>query len=127
MDYHERQPYAVMIGVLFLPFDSCDDANEAAKNEESGVSSFGAAVKYFRNRITRATPHDVPDMFERFFIGLYEADGATRGTVAFYDVARPKPPRNRRPKNAEVMGFSAVIDEIRRTYDERNNPPFGWA
>lgn len=26
--YHKRQPYAVMIGVLCLPFDSCDDAQE---------------------------------------------------------------------------------------------------
>ena len=25
--YHKRQPYAVMIGVLFLPFDSCADAS----------------------------------------------------------------------------------------------------
>jgi hypothetical protein len=27
-DYHQRQPYAVLAGVLFLPFDSCDDGNK---------------------------------------------------------------------------------------------------
>src|SRR5581483_11269463 len=30
--YHKRQPYAVMIGVLFLPFDSCTDGRVEASS-----------------------------------------------------------------------------------------------
>ena len=29
-DYHERQPYAVLIAVIFLPLDSCDDGGRSA-------------------------------------------------------------------------------------------------
>src|SRR5260370_32262315 len=39
--YHKRQPYAVMVGVLFLPFDSCDDGKKEA-------SSFGAWLRHLR-------------------------------------------------------------------------------
>src|SRR5207237_4749262 len=27
MDYHKRQPYSVLVGVVFVPVDSCDDGN----------------------------------------------------------------------------------------------------
>ena len=33
--YHQRQPYAVLVAVLMLPFEACDDG------EESRPSSFG--------------------------------------------------------------------------------------
>jgi len=39
--YHKRQPYAVMLGVLFLPFDSCRDG-------KAGPSSFGSWVRHLR-------------------------------------------------------------------------------
>ena len=38
--YHKRQPYAVMVGVLFLPLDSCDDARGG-----NASSSFGSWVR----------------------------------------------------------------------------------
>ncbi len=124
MDYHERQPYAVLAGVLFLPADACGDATKATKDEEAGTSSFGAAVKYFRIRAPRMSPREASDLFERFFVGTYELE---RDTVAFYDVNRPRPPRDRPPAGKEVLSLDEVLDEILRTYDERNNPPFTWA
>lgn len=128
MDYHQRQPFAVLAGLLFLPFDACDDAGvEGTTPEENGVSSFGSSVKYFRNRITRARPEDPADLFERFFIGLHEADGATRGHLVFYDVARDRPPRNRRPVSKETLSLPEVLEQIRKTYDDRNNPPFDFS
>ncbi|MBA3591739.1 hypothetical protein [Methylibium sp.] len=39
--YHKRQPYAVMVGVLFLPFDSCRDARTTNTS-----SSFGSWVRH---------------------------------------------------------------------------------
>lgn len=126
-DYHQRQPYSVLVAVLFLPIDSCDDAGRAPGGDESGVSSFGAAVKRFRYRAHRERPQDDIDLFERFFIGLYEHANAERyGETMFMDVMRP-PPRDRRPVPTEALTLEQVIDEIVSTYNERNDPPFTWA
>ena len=38
-DYHQRQPYTVLIGVLFLPVDSCDDARKTKKGSASKPAS----------------------------------------------------------------------------------------
>ena len=37
LGYHKRQPFAVMVGVLCLPFDSCDDGKRASKTEDAVV------------------------------------------------------------------------------------------
>jgi hypothetical protein len=122
MDYHMRQPYAVLAAVLFLPWDACEDAG-SGRGEESGVSSFGAAVRYFRVRAPRPDPDDPPDLFEAMWVALY--DGATN--CVFYSVSRPGPPKNRAPRDDEVEDLAQVVDSIRATYDARNNPPFKWA
>jgi hypothetical protein len=128
MDYHQRQPYAVLVGLLFLPVDACDDAGEGkGEDANQGISSFGAAVRFFRNRRTPRPSHDdEPDMFERFFVGLYDHDGPTRGELRFFDVMAA-PPRARRPRPDETFGLSDVATQIRATYDARNNPLFEWA
>jgi hypothetical protein len=120
-DYHQRQPYAVLVGALFLPVGSCDDAAQG-RSQEQNVSSFGAAAKFFRIRANRQGPRDDVDLFERFFIGLYE----DTGEALFFDVTRP-PPRNRRPHASECLDFDGFITEIVRTYRGRNDPPFHWA
>lgn len=121
-DYHQRQPYAVLVGVLFLPLSSCNDAGKA-RGEEPRASSFGAAVKFFRNRANRTGPRDDVDLFERFFVALYGASGEH---ACFFDATRP-PPRARRPHGAECIDFEGFIAEIVKTYRERNDPPFQWA
>ena len=115
-DYHERQPWAVMIAVIFLPADSVDDARV-------DVSSFGAAVQVFRNRAGRTSPQHAPVLFERVFIGLYEIDPERFGSVAFFAVTRP-PPKSGRPRT--TLSFEGLIDEITATYDARNAPAFEW-
>ena len=67
VDYHVRQPWAVLEGVLFLPLDACDDGDGAP-------SSFGQAIRIFRHRAGREGPEDPPELFERFFVGLYDFD-----------------------------------------------------
>ena len=115
-DYHERQPYAVMIAVVFLPADACDDAL-------TGVSSFGAAVQIFRNRAGRHSHEDAPMLFERVFIGLYETAENAFGEVGFFDVMTP-PPRRGRPR--VMLDMDELVGEIVATYDHRNAPPFLW-
>jgi hypothetical protein len=126
IDYHQRQPYSILVGLLVLPFDSCDDAG-GGTTWEAGISSFGAAVRHFRrNRVLRLQPDDPLELFEGFFVGLYEHEGLEAGSLVFFDVM-DKPPRDRRPTADEVMTLDEVVTCIRTIYDSRNNPPFEWA
>lgn len=121
-DYHKRQPYAVLVAVLFLPESSCTDGGKGTGDEE-GISSFGRAVQYFRHRADRRTPSDDPETFERFFIGLYSREPAAS---LFFDVMNP-PPKNRKPARTACFTFERVLEEIRDTYDARNKIRFDWA
>lgn len=124
-DYHQRQPYAVLVAVIFLPVDSCDDAG-AGVGKEQGITSFGACVRYFRPRANRRVPKNDVDLFERVFIALYERENPRRGEAVFFDVMTA-PPKNRRPRTDEIITFGDFIEQIKLTYDERNDPPFKWA
>jgi hypothetical protein len=117
-DYHERQPYATMVAVIFLPLASCMDGSE------KDPSSFGAAIRMFRHRAGREKANDSHMLFERVFIGLYDTEPATLGDTLFLDVMTPPPWRG---KPTEALTFDAVIKEIVSVYDSRNNPAFTWA
>jgi hypothetical protein len=119
-DYHDRQPYAVMIALIFLPIDSCDDGEARS----TAPSSFGQAVQIFRMRSGREKPTDAALLFERVFIGLYDHAPESYGSVRFFDVNKP-PPKRGRPTN--LMTLPQMIDEIIKAYDERNSPKFVWA
>jgi hypothetical protein len=123
-DYHQRQPYSVLIGVLFLPIASCDDASKPGKKAEREKSSFGRAVESFRPRAGRGTPRDDVDLFEQFFVAVYDEKS---GETCFFDVKDKPPPRNRRPRSEECRSFEEFIQDVIKTYDKRNNPPFEWA
>jgi hypothetical protein len=113
--YHQRQPYAVMVAVVFLPDDACDDAT--ARH----ASSFGAWVKYLRPLSQRHTAHDDIDRYERVFIGLYRRDGSS---MEFFDVALA-PPKQGRPRN--LLSYAEFLDEIEKTFLKRNVAEFEWA
>ncbi len=123
LDYHERQPWALLVAVVFLPVDACDDYNP--KSSEAS-SSFGQAVKVFRYRAGRVRPSDPGELFERVFVGLYALDAADPWDVRFFDVMQA-PPRGGRPDLSGLLTLEQVVAEIVRTYDARNNPPFEWA
>lgn len=121
-DYHQRQPYAVLVAVIFLPIDSCEDGLG------DSPSSFGGCMKIFRHRANRQGPRDEEELFERVFIGLYSHEPSARGDVEFMDVmdSPPKKGRPRSPVN-RVFGFAELVSHIIETYDLRNNPPFEWS
>lgn len=111
-DYHERQPYAVMIGVLFLPRDATEDAK--GKHH----SSFAGAVNVFRHRSGRRAPVDRTELFERLIIGLYESsEQRSLGDTHFFDVS-DTPSRSGMP--TKLMKFAKVVELIRHDYDMRN-------
>lgn len=118
MDLHERFPYAVLIGLLFLPFRACDDGKD-------DKSSFAHAVMTLRPRAGRVRPTDPHQLFERMFIGLYEHEGPVRGDVTFFDVTT-NPPRRGRPQGG-LIDPDALVGEIVKSYGIRNRRYMEWA
>jgi hypothetical protein len=126
--YHKRQPYAVMIGVLFLPFDSCDDG------KKDNPSSFGSWVRHLRPYAGRTNPEDDGDRFEKLYVALYEPSGSD---LRFFDI-QSDPPKNRRPaKDGDLLGaddrprrlltYAEFLDAVYHCYLERNSAEFRWA
>jgi hypothetical protein len=127
--YHKRQPYAVMVGVLFLPFDSCNDGK--GKNP----SSFGSFVRYLRPYAGRSGPHDDDDRFERIYVALYETDGSD---LRFFDI-EADPPMNARPptegppvdavdgRPKRLLSYKEFLDAVYHVYLRRNSAEFRWA
>lgn len=112
--YHKRQPYAVMVGVLFLPLDSCDDG-------KSGPSSFGSWVRHLRPYTGRRDATDEIDRFERIYIALYGADAHSLG---FFDTGWD-PPKNGRPER--LLSYAEFLDDVYHEYLRRNGSEFRWA
>ena len=119
LDYHLRQPYAVMVAVIFLPEDSCSDG-------VTSPSSFASAVQHFRKRAKREKPTDDPQLFERVFIGIYSTNEKHFGEAMFINVTTAPPKKGNAGRLPNV--------ELRRTHRRdrscffgRNNPPVEWA
>jgi hypothetical protein len=110
--HHLRQPYAVMVGVVFLPFESCRDGDEQ--------SSFASWVEYLWPLKGRTEPEDAPDRYELVFMGLYARD---RSELGFYEVGGPVAcPRKGGPK--QLLTFPEFLARIRKVYDMRNGRDF---
>jgi hypothetical protein len=141
MVLHQRQPYSVLIGVMFEPFATCDDG-DPTKQSDIAKSSFAHHVTTLAKRTGRgkravfgtAEPAwvdlgaDDPryDLFERVFIGLYHPDGPERGEVRFFDVEKP-PPRNGRPMKASTLSLSEFIATVHAEVERRNKLAPAWA
>ena len=110
-DYHDRQPFSVMIALVFLPVDACEDG------KKKNISSFAHSVLTFRGRAGRKTAADEAALFERIFIALYCHEGEERGKVQFFDVV-DKPKKRGVPRFLRT--FPAVVKEITATFDDRN-------
>ncbi len=134
LSYHKRQPFAVMVAVVFFPIDGAFDTGMKG----GGLSSLAKAVKHFRFMASRPTPRDDPEYFEKFFVGLLGVDGgaesivpqheqlaAMRGQSAiFVDVMDP-PTKSGIPPT--WMTFDNMIAEFVRCFERRNSPEFHWA
>lgn len=116
-DYHERQPFAVMIGLVFIPVEACADG------ESRGASSFAQAVNVFRHRAGRTTTDRQHDRFERIFLAMYAHSGARCGDVWCFDVMN-KPPKRGEP--IQKVNWAEAFDAITDSYDERNDPRPVW-
>lgn len=110
MEFHERYPFAVLVALFFIPRDACEDG-------ENDKSSFAHAVMTFRARTGRKRADEPAQLFELFYIGLYDWEGPNRGRVEFFDVLDK--PRRQGPPSKRV-GLDDVIKRIIALYGERN-------
>ena len=126
--YHERQPYAVMIAVIFLPLDSCTDAKT-----RTNPSSFGSWVQKLRSRVGRVEPDDRISLFEKGYIALYKPDGSE---LRFFDI-QSAPPKQGVPKYEgdligldqlprRLMTYEEFLREVYGAYQLRNHTEFQW-
>lgn len=113
--YHKRQPYAVMVAVLFLPFDCAEDG------KKDNPSSFGSWVRHLRPYAGRKDHEDEVDKFEKIYIGLYEPDGSA---LRFFDIENA-PPKNGRP--GSTLSYREFLGEAYHAYLRRNEAEFQWA
>ena len=137
MVLHQRQPYSVLVAVLFTPFATCEDG-DAAKASDIGKSSFAHHVTTLSKRSGRGKravlggsgrmwvdlgAEDTRyDLFEKVFIGLYDTDGVVR----FFDVDE-SPPRNGRPSVSQTLSFEEFVAVVHGEVTRRNKFAPTWS
>lgn len=128
---HRRQPYSVIVAIMFLPLTACDDGDPSSSSERIGPSSFASMVRRLRVRTGRSLDPDEKrfdryDLTERLYIGLYEYDEPIRGEVRFFDVMTG-PPKNGRPSDELTLSLEQLVEEIGSLVNRRNNAGIEWA
>jgi hypothetical protein len=119
MEFHERYPFAVLVALMFMPLDCCSDAGVSYGDK----SSFAHAIMTFRGRGGRKRPDESAQMFELFYIALYEWEGEKAGNIRFFDVM-DAPPKRGIPK--ALVDLDTVINRIVATYGLRNRKYIPW-
>lgn len=118
---HIRQPYAVLVAAMILPFEACFDGWKHGRDGKL-TSSFARWVEKFWTLKGRTEPEDAPDQFELVFIVLYARDGSELG---FYEVGGSVPcPRVGRP--ASLLSFEQFIGRVKNVYYARNMRTFAF-
>jgi len=117
MEFHERYPYAVLVALLFMPIDSCDDGDTdkfllRPRRDDVSQPSWTSPVQTNRRRCSKL-----------FYIGLYEWEGKNVGPLQFFDVMEA-PPKRGVPKR--LVGLEDVIRRIVEVYGLRNRKYIPW-
>lgn len=115
--YHQRQPYAVLVAIMVIPIEACQDGTK------DRASSFGKWVQYLWPLSGRNEPNDAPEKFELVFVGLYDVQS---GAIVFFDVRTP-PPKTGLPPDTQTFGFPDLIEKIVNFYNKRNGKDFYWS
>lgn len=109
-DCHTRQPFAVLVGIILLPTEACDDGVDE--------SSLFHAWSVFSRRGGRESTEDERALFERIYIGLYESTGASAGSVDFFDVNKAEAPKRGLPPS--LLTFTDLLEQTKTAFVSRN-------
>lgn len=106
---HRRQPYAYLVGVMFLPLDSTWDGVD-------DHSSFAHIVFTLRKRSGREAPDALRyDLFEQVAVALFTDDGH----LGFFPVEQA-PPRNQPPAISGLLAIDEFVNSIEAQVTERH-------
>jgi hypothetical protein len=109
--HHIRQPFAVLVAILTLPFQACFDRS---------TSSFASWVEALWTLKGREDPAQRPDLFELVFVALYARDGSD---LSFYQVGGHVPcPRHGKPES--FLSLNDVVSLVKKAYERRNGGDF---
>jgi hypothetical protein len=112
-DYHRRQPYCVMIALVFVPRLSVSDPGAR------GRTSFRHIYEVLSKRAGREAPSGPEETFEKIYLSTYESDenAADFGHLCFTEVTD----MGHAVKGPDGdLTFDDVIREIGRCYLKRN-------
>ena len=113
LDYHKRQPYCVMVALVFVPKSATGDPGK------QGRTSFRHIYEVLTKRSGRSTPGDDMEKFEQIFLATYESDESAEdyGVLQFAEVIDREHAANS-PRDSLV--FDEVIRAVGATYQRRN-------
>jgi hypothetical protein len=128
---HRRQPYSVIVAIMFIPDGACRDGNPDSTSDVQGPSSFASIVRRLRVRTGRALSPDEKrfdrfDLTEKLYVGLYRYEEPDRGALRFFDVM-DDPPRNGVPPESTTLSLDELVAEVKQTVEERNSVGIEWA
>lgn len=111
-EIHDRQRYAVLGAVVFMPEDACEDVGKRGK------SSFAHAYSVLQARSGRVSYTDKDELFEKLFVGLYCAEKGERfGDVRYVEVL-PLGTSENAPQR--TVPFADIISSLVLLYEQRN-------
>jgi hypothetical protein len=108
-DYHVRQPFAVLVALVFLP----DEATSDSKTK----SSLRHAWEVFRGRSGRKSNVNDTSLFERLWLCVYTTSAKGFGDCRCFDVA-VEYPLTGMPEHGQTL--SEVLSQIELEFSKRN-------
>lgn len=108
-DYHQRQPYAVLTALVFMPGDAARDSQTK--------SSLRHAWEVFSRRTGRRSTDGDASRFERMWLCVYESNPQEFGSCRCFDVENEFPSTGFPADSAEL---SNVLEVIESEFSARN-------
>jgi len=112
-DYHRRQPYCIMVALVFVPRLAVSDPGKRAR------TSFRHIYEVLSKRAGRDAPSGPEERFERIYLATYESDehATDFGRLKFVQVTGMEYAVD---APGDELTFDDVIREIGRCYLKRN-------
>ncbi|HWF31480.1 MAG TPA: hypothetical protein VG188_02870 [Solirubrobacteraceae bacterium] len=111
VNYHRYMPYAIVVGMLFLPRDAMSDRTK--------VTSLATATQHFAAFRGRTDYKDDLDLLEEIYIGVYAPYGSNAGDV-FFITPEPELGARALPSPARRLSFEEVKDRLVADFKQRN-------
>lgn len=111
VNLHRYMPFAIVVGILFLPRDAVSDRPK--------ISSLASAASKFRGFQGRDNETGPAESMEKIYVGLFDRDPANMGWVRFFDVRQELGPLEVPPPGS-LLTFDDIKEALVQCFRERN-------